>query len=72
MNSSNWALIDPSTYRRAILWYIALEVAELLAMIAVLAFPITMLVLIESIVFLYIGYQGVLGRYLITQRPFEP
>lgn len=63
---------DPNAYRKAILWYIALEVAQLLAMIVVLAFPIKMLVLIESVVFLYLGYQGVLGRYLIARRPFEP
>ncbi len=63
---------DPSAYRRAILWYIALEASQFLAIIAVLAFPSTKLVLIESLAFLYLGYQGVLGRYLITRRPFEP
>ncbi len=63
---------DPDLYKKAILWYIAEETAQFLAMIAVVAFPNTMLVLVLSIAFMYVGYQGALNRYLINRRPFEP
>ncbi|HVA29514.1 MAG TPA: hypothetical protein VNF68_15130 [Candidatus Baltobacteraceae bacterium] len=59
-------------YKKTILWYIAQEVAQFTAMVAVVAFPITKLLLILSIAFMFVGYQGVLGRYLINRRPFEP
>ena len=63
---------EPKQYKQAILWYIAQEVAQFLAMLAVLAFPFTMLVLVLSIIFMFAGYQGVLSRYLISRRPFDP
>lgn len=63
---------NPARYRTAILWYIASEMAQFVAMLAVLIFPNTMLVLILSIVFMYVGYQGILQRYLLVRRPFEP
>lgn len=63
---------NPELYKKTILWYIVQEVAQFLAMLAVVVFPITLLVLALSIVFMYVGYQGVLSRYLINRRPFEP
>jgi hypothetical protein len=63
---------NPDRYRKAVLWYILSEILQFVAMLSVLIFPSTLLVLLLSIAFMYIGYQGILQRYLLVRRPFEP
>ena len=63
---------NPEAYRKFILGYIGVEVVQFFAMLTVLAYPATMLLLIWSIVFLYAGYQCVLSRYIIERQPFQP